>query len=310
MMANDTFLRDWIIDGEQDIDKISRYLNEIKKNFNTHTSFFVSDKSLNYHDENGLIKKVSATDQDDQWYFRVRDMEQDYEINIDADWNNRDVLIIFINYRIYDFTGHYIGVAGVGLRLQDLKSRLDFYQHKYQRSIYFIDQGGQIKLSGDQHNGIRNIAEVDGYQTILDQLMAKPQSSSRFKRGRETIHTNTRYIPEFGWYMIVEQAEGQTTRPIINSLIINLAICGLVTALVLSLVTIVIRSYQKHLHTLQGIVPICSFCKQIRDDQGYWNQVEAYIAEHTDAEFSHGICPECQKKHYAKELDQDLSDDS
>jgi CheY-like chemotaxis protein len=49
---------------------------------------------------------------------------------------------------------------------------------------------------------------------------------------------------------------------------------------------------------LQGILPICSFCKKIRDDQGYWNQVEAYISRHSDAQFSHSVCPECMKKHY------------
>lgn len=54
--------------------------------------------------------------------------------------------------------------------------------------------------------------------------------------------------------------------------------------------------------TLQGILPICSFCKKIRDDQGAWNQVEKYIHEHSDVAFSHGVCPECVKKHYP-ELD-------
>jgi len=48
--------------------------------------------------------------------------------------------------------------------------------------------------------------------------------------------------------------------------------------------------------TLRGIVPICSYCKQIRDDQGYWNQLEAYISKHSSAEFSHGICPKCMKE--------------
>jgi len=47
--------------------------------------------------------------------------------------------------------------------------------------------------------------------------------------------------------------------------------------------------------TLRGLLPICSSCKKIRDDKGYWNQLEAYIQEHSDAAFSHGICPECLK---------------
>lgn len=50
--------------------------------------------------------------------------------------------------------------------------------------------------------------------------------------------------------------------------------------------------------TLRGLIPICASCKRIRDDSGYWGQIEAYIARHTDADFSHGICPECAEKLY------------
>lgn len=50
--------------------------------------------------------------------------------------------------------------------------------------------------------------------------------------------------------------------------------------------------------TLRGIVPICAGCKKIRDDQGYWKQVEVYLQEHTEAEFSHGLCPDCKKRLY------------
>ena len=49
---------------------------------------------------------------------------------------------------------------------------------------------------------------------------------------------------------------------------------------------------------LSGLLPICSFCKKIKDDQGYWNQIEAYIRDHSDAEFSHSLCQECAEKHY------------
>ena len=50
--------------------------------------------------------------------------------------------------------------------------------------------------------------------------------------------------------------------------------------------------------TLSGLLPICSHCKKIRDDKGYWNQIESYIQKHSEAEFSHGICQECAKKYY------------
>ena len=50
--------------------------------------------------------------------------------------------------------------------------------------------------------------------------------------------------------------------------------------------------------TLSGLLPICASCKKIRDDKGYWNQIELYIRDHTEAEFSHSLCPICAEKLY------------
>jgi hypothetical protein len=52
------------------------------------------------------------------------------------------------------------------------------------------------------------------------------------------------------------------------------------------------------IRTLRGIIPICASCKKIRDSSGAWNQLEQYIREHSEAEFSHGICPECAARLY------------
>jgi DNA-binding response OmpR family regulator len=56
--------------------------------------------------------------------------------------------------------------------------------------------------------------------------------------------------------------------------------------------------------TLQGLLPICSYCKKIRDDRNYWQQVEGYISDHSEAQFSHGICPECYSRFVQPELDR------
>jgi len=53
---------------------------------------------------------------------------------------------------------------------------------------------------------------------------------------------------------------------------------------------------------LSGLIPICSNCKKIRNDEGYWKQIEGYISEHSEARFSHGICPDCAKKIYSEFL--------
>jgi len=55
---------------------------------------------------------------------------------------------------------------------------------------------------------------------------------------------------------------------------------------------------------LQGLLPICSYCKKIRNDRNYWQQVEGYISERSEAQFSHGICPECYAQYVQPELDR------
>jgi len=59
-----------------------------------------------------------------------------------------------------------------------------------------------------------------------------------------------------------------------------------------------LQEANKHVQRLQGLIPICMYCHKIRTDQQLWQQLEAYITEHSDAKFSHGVCPECARKHY------------
>ena len=59
-----------------------------------------------------------------------------------------------------------------------------------------------------------------------------------------------------------------------------------------------LRESLAQIKTLRGIVPICASCKNIRDDKGFWNRVEAYVSAHSEAQFSHGLCPECAPKFF------------
>lgn len=64
-----------------------------------------------------------------------------------------------------------------------------------------------------------------------------------------------------------------------------------------------LRQALTEVKTLSGLLPICSSCKKIRDDNGYWNEVENYIRKHSEAEFSHGICPDCMRKLYPEQYE-------
>ena len=76
-----------------------------------------------------------------------------------------------------------------------------------------------------------------------------------------------------------------------------LAIIGLIM-LNFKKIEIDLVTAQDEVKALQGIIPICMHCKMIRNDQGYWTQLEEYLTEHSEAQLSHGICEKCAKKYY------------
>ncbi len=74
----------------------------------------------------------------------------------------------------------------------------------------------------------------------------------------------------------------------------------------LSSLVLNLRQATTKIQKLNGLLPICSHCKKIRDDRGYWNEVEKYISDHSDAEFSHSICPGCLHQYYPDVNDETL----
>ncbi len=57
-----------------------------------------------------------------------------------------------------------------------------------------------------------------------------------------------------------------------------------------------LKDAREKIRTLQGLIPVCAWCKKVRNDKGYWEQIEKFISENTGVNFSHGICPECEGK--------------
>ena len=89
---------------------------------------------------------------------------------------------------------------------------------------------------------------------------------------------------------------------IINALL-RLGVLFIITFLCAKLSS-AIQALRARVRTLEGFLPTCSFCKDIRDEAGNWHQIEAYIASRSEARFSHGICPECAAEHFGEVLAQ------
>ncbi len=249
-MAHDTFLRDWVVKGEGDVGALSRYLREMKDRYSAFSSFFVSDKSANYYTGEGILKRVTPSEPRDAWYYRVRQMKPDYEINVDPDLANADALTIFINYRVFDFSGHYIGATGVGLTVDAVRHLIAEYQRRFQRTIYFVDSGGQVVLFGNQTGRPPDLRNSPGLGPLVDRILQDKAGSYQYTADGDNHILNVNYLPELKWYLFVEQNEEQALVGIRRTLHINLAISLAVTLVVLLLTHLVLENYQRRIEAM------------------------------------------------------------
>lgn len=255
MMARDTFVRDWVMAGEQDTAQMTRYLSEVQEHYGAVTSFFVSENTHTYYQAKGVLKQVKLNEPRDDWYFRVRDMQAPYEINVDVDLANQDRLTFFINHRVFDYQQRFIGATGVGLTVDAVVQLIDAYQQRYGRSVYFVDASGRIALTGANGGpeGAKTgqmLSEVPGLAELQTKL-PQPQSGNFEYQAQGRAHfLNVRFIPELNWYLFVDKQENGVLAGIRRSLYVNLLICLLVIGVVLGLVSIALRRYQARIATL------------------------------------------------------------
>ncbi|MCW0232057.1 MAG: sensor domain-containing diguanylate cyclase [Ferrovibrio sp.] len=251
VMATDTFLRDWVLDGEQDSDRMTQYLREIKGRYGAFTSFFISERTRIYYHADGILKHVEEKEPRDEWYFRVREMILPYEINVDPDLANQDTMTIFINYRVMDYSGNFIGAAGIGLTVNAVRTLIDDYQSRFGRTVYFADQQGRIVLVGADNSVPENeISQRGNLAKLKSQWSQRQARAFEYDYRGSTRFLNVRFISELGWYLLVEKEADRDIAQIRRALYVNLLICFVITALVLIATWITISRFQRRMEAM------------------------------------------------------------
>jgi len=250
MMANDTFVRNWVVTGERDEEKITSYLKEIQTQYNAVTSFFVSEKTRKYYHSSGVLRKVDQYDSQDNWYFRTREMSTDYEINVDIDTADTSSLAVFLNHRMYNNSGEYIGTIGIGLAMNTVQASIEYYKKQYDRQVYFIDNKGAVTLHGLYNHLPKTIHQIPELAKFTTQILNTPNNAIAYEKKGSTHYINTRFIPEFNWYLVIEQQEEVEGKKLQNTLILNLAISLFISIIMIILVIVIISGYQKKIEVI------------------------------------------------------------
>lgn len=255
MLAQNTLLRDWTLAGEHDPEVMTRYLSEVEHQQRAYTAFYVSEASGIYYQAKGILKKIDPSTPRDLWYARVKQMQAPYEINVDMDMANKDRMTVFINYKVLDEHNRFMGAAGVGLTVDAVVRLIDAYQLRYKRSVYFVDPRGQIVLTGSTGGpeGARpgiTLQSIPSLAGLVERMPTPSTGSREYLRDDQLHFLNVRFIPELDWYLFVEKPVGTSLDGVKQSLYLNLAICAIISAVVLAMINGMVRRHQDGIQEL------------------------------------------------------------
>ncbi len=253
LMANDTFLKDWVIGGEIDKVLIQKYLLEIKDKYHFFSSFFISDISKTYYHFKGALKKISPDDSHDAWYYNFLNLHVDYDLNVDTNEAELNHLTIFINHRLMGYDNRLLGVVGVGLDFDRVAILMNYYKKKYNRDIYMVSPDGLIQVHTDKSKiTTQSIFDIPGLKSIANDILDSQDTPSFFEYDSQKTHIllTSRFIHELGWYLLVEQDESLALESIKNTFVKNFLISLVITFATILFAILVINYFQRQLETL------------------------------------------------------------
>lgn len=250
LMANDTFLKDWLLEGEKDINSIKKYLKQIQEKYNAFTSFLVSDVTKNYYHSKGLIDVINENNKADDWYFDFVKKNEQYEVNLDINENFGKSLIMFINYKVRDYNQKLIAITGVGIKLFNIESMLDSFKEKYKYDVYFVSNDGEIILHTKELDKRGNISSIEGLSNLQKSIISSKTNKYEYSYQGNNYLLHTKYIKELNLYLYVEVNKAEYMRELNNRFYINLSVSIIVTLLTVLIIIYFINIYQRKLEQI------------------------------------------------------------
>lgn len=250
MMANDTFLKDWVIGGESDEKAVTKYLREIQEKYEVFTTFFVSSLTHHYYHPKGLIDTVNEDNSEDDWFFDFKKSEQTHEINLDYNKNLDHSLIMFINYKVEDYMDEFIGAAGIGIKLFNLEEMLSAFKEKYRYDVYFLDTNGEIVLYSKNLDKRGNIGIIDGLKEVQEEIFNAKNIQVEYQNKNGEYLLNAKYIEKLKLYLFVEINKKEYMDDLWETFYLNLVISILITILVTLIILYTVNIYQRQLEEL------------------------------------------------------------
>lgn len=250
MMAQDTFLKDWLVHNEEDEKSIQKYLESIKEQYQMYTVFLASEKTKHYYSSKGFVEEMNTQKPINAWYYRFKEVVANYEVNIDYNKHVDNSMIMFINHKIFDANSNLLGITGVGLKASYIDAMLKRFRQDYNFKVCFVDKEGLIVMQEKGHKEFTSIEENGVINKYKDQILSGSKHTLRYEGKSSKYLLHSKYIPELDLYLLVQAKMSDFTAEVRKTFYLNLILSFLVT---FGIIITVVQMVRKHTKKLEDI---------------------------------------------------------
>lgn len=255
MMANDTFVKDWLVNNEKNNTKIEKYLDTVKNKYNLLNTFLVSDATKNYYTADGYVETIKKEEKKDSWYFNFKRNQLKNELNLDYNVNIDDSIVMFINYKIFDNNYNFLGATGVAVRTSYINNMLKSFRTNYNFNVFFVDPNGKIVLSESNRDNPTHLNDSLELKQISKEIF-NSSKKVEYKKNNEKYILSSEYIKELNLYLVVEAKIDSFMVEVRKTFYINLIFSIFITFIVIYIIVAMIKKYNKKLEYLANNDPL------------------------------------------------------
>ncbi len=212
-MANDSFLKEWLrreqsANTDEHQENLRQYLLGLKEKYNYDSVFLVSDKSKKYYHFNGLNKVISKDDSHDVWYYNFVDSGLAYDLDVDTDEANQGSLSVFVNCRMTDENGEFMGVTGVGLEMDQVQNLLRAFEEQYNLKALLFGEDGTVQIDTSLNGiSVENVFSADILSENRQKIIENQDALQVFQFKEQSFYGYyiVRYVEELNWYLLIKK---------------------------------------------------------------------------------------------------------
>ena len=220
---------------------IKNYLSDVVGKFGYSTAFIADDSTLDYYSEWGYLKTIDLQNPDDDWYIPFKTSTKLYELNVDNDQANDNRMTIYINTRMRDSDGKFVGACGVGVPMKQVMTLLQSLEKQSDISIKLVSPDGVVRVARSGQ------LVLERTEAEIKELLKEYDTSKQYLyqvKGSDG-YTIVKYIPECQWFAVIDYNGGRTS--IFSTMLFqNLMICLCVMLFVIVIVNFVLSKLAKH----------------------------------------------------------------